>query len=334
MVKVSVIVPIYGVAQFIEKCIRSLMAQTLQEMEFLVVDDHGPDNSMDIARKVVDGHPRKEQFKFLRPEHNLGAGMARNYALTYAQGEYVAFVDGDDFIGEEMYAEMYAEAKRADSELCCCMIQKDYQDGRKGTIMRNPHVPAGKLTSDSRNYLLTHYVSMFTSFVFRRDLLLGYEIRFPGNHLAEDSFFISCALMTASSIAYVDKPFYHYVIRDGSACTTKDDCKYKNRLAVFDKLLQYAKEYHVYDNYSDAVDYVYIKKGYLSSVLCYVLNAEHVSKTVIQQIRNHFLSQVPAYRSNRYFTGGVRVLDTLIHFVPFLSVPILRWYAKYKNIVS
>ncbi|MBQ3949113.1 MAG: glycosyltransferase family 2 protein, partial [Bacteroidales bacterium] len=91
MIKVSVILPVYGVAEYIEKCAQSLLNQTLQEMEFIFVDDHGPDNSIELVQKMIADHPRKQQFVFLKPEHNLGAGMARTYAIPKAQGEYIAF---------------------------------------------------------------------------------------------------------------------------------------------------------------------------------------------------------------------------------------------------
>ena len=94
MIKISVILPVYGVAQYIEKCTKSLLDQTLQDMEFIFVDDHGPDNSIELVQKMIENHPRKEQFVFLKPEHNLGAGMARNYAIPKAKGEFNTSVVG------------------------------------------------------------------------------------------------------------------------------------------------------------------------------------------------------------------------------------------------
>lgn len=334
MIKVSVILPVYGVAEFIEDCTRSLLSQTLDEMEFLFVDDHGPDNSIELAQKVIENSPRKEQFHFLRPDKNLGAGMARNYAIPFAQGEYIAFVDSDDTIDAHMFEELYAEAKRLDSDLCCCQMQKYFMDGTKGDIMQNPHVEPGELTHEKRSFILTHYVSLFASFLFRRSMVVENDIHFPEDRAADDSFFVSSAWMVARSVAYVDKPFYHYLIRPGSVCTTKDSNKYQKRVNVFNKLLQYSKDHNVYEQYKDELDFMYIKKGYLSSVINYVTNSLQPLPSTITSIRKQCLEQVPDYRDCRYFKGAIKMLDTLVKCCPKCAIPVLRWYAKKKNIIS
>ena len=123
--KVSVILPVYGVVKYIEKCTQSLLEQTLDDIEFIFVDDHGPDDSIEIAKRVISGHKRESQFIFLKPEHNMGAGMARNFAIPHATGEYLAFVDSDDWIEPTMFEELYNEAKKHDNaDLCYC------QDGK------------------------------------------------------------------------------------------------------------------------------------------------------------------------------------------------------------
>lgn len=334
MIKVSVILPVYGVAQFIEDCTRSLLAQTLDDMEFLFVDDHGPDNSIELAQKVIAGHPRANQFHFLRPEHNLGAGMARNFAIPHAQGEYIAFVDSDDTIDPDMFSQLYAEAKRVDADLCCCQMQKYFMDGTTGDIMQNPHVEPGELTHDKRAFILTHYVSLFASFIFRRSLVIDNDIHFPEDRAADDSFFVSSAWMTAKSVAYVDKPFYHYLIRPGSVCTTKDSVKYQKRVNVFNKLLDYSKQHGVYDQFKDEIDYLYFKKGYLSSVINYVTNSLKPSPATIRSIRTDCLAQIPDYKQCHYYKGAVVCLDKLVALTPCLSILVLRWYAKKKNIIS
>ena len=85
MAKVSIIIPVYNVEKFIGKCTQSLLAQTLDDMEVFFVDDHCPDNSMEVARQCVADSPRKDQFHFIQTPHNMGAGMARNRALSAAR---------------------------------------------------------------------------------------------------------------------------------------------------------------------------------------------------------------------------------------------------------
>ena len=301
MIKVSVILPVYGVAEYIVKCTQSLLAQTLQEMEFLFVDDRGPDNSIELLKQTIAGHPREKQFRILTPEHNLGAGMARNFAIPEAKGEYIAFVDSDDWVEPDMFERLYNHAKeQGGTDLCICQASKDYLDGTPSEILKNPEVAEGEFSHIKRAFFLTHYVSYFWTFIYSRELIEKRVIRYPEDRSADDSFFLACALMTAKSIARVDMPFYHYLIRPGSVCTTKDSVKYKKRLAVFSKLMAYAKEQGVYDELKQELDFLYIKKGYISSLVNYVVNALEPRKEVYAEIYQALLAEVPDYKKNAF----------------------------------
>lgn len=337
MIKVSVILPVYGVADYIVKCTESLLAQTLQEMEFLFVDDRGPDNSIELLKQTIKDHPRKKQFRILTPEHNLGAGMARNFAIPEAKGEYIAFVDSDDWIEPDMFERMYRRAKEhGDSDLCMCQASKDYLDGTPSIVLKNPDVEEGEFLHEKRAFFLTHYVSYFWTFIYKREMIEKHEIRYPEDRSADDSFFLACALMTAKSIARVDAPFYHYLIRPGSVCTTKDSVKYKKRLMVFSKLMAYAKEQGVYEKFKPEIDFLYIKKGYISSLVNYVTNALEPKKEVFVEIYETLIHEVPNYIDNRYLKRNtiLSILIYLCHTCPRLATYILRYYAKRNNIVS
>lgn len=337
MIKVSVILPVYGVADYIVKCTESLLAQTLQEIEFLFVDDRGPDNSIELLKQTIKGHPREKQFRILTPEHNLGAGMARNYAIPEAKGEYIAFVDSDDWIEPDMFERMYNRAKeQGGTDLCMCQASKDYLDNTPSQILTNPDVEEGEFTKEKRAFFLTHYVSYFWTFIYKRELVAQRDIRYPEDRSADDSFFLACALMTAKSIARVDAPFYHYLIRPGSVCTTKDSVKYKKRLTVFSKLMAYAKEQGVYESYKPEIDFLYIKKGYVSTLVNYVVNALEPKKEVFEEVYQTLLTEVPDYKQNEYVKGKMplKVLLYICHKCPKTSTCILRYYAKRNNIVG
>lgn len=337
MLKVSVILPVYGVAAYIEKCVQSLLNQTLQEMEFLFVDDYGPDNSIELLKQMIAGHPREKQFRILTPEHNMGAGMARNFAIPEAKGEYIAFVDSDDWIEPEMFETLYTAAKAQNADLCYSQEYKDYEDHSAETaILRNPIVEPGEFSYEKKAFFLTHYVSYFTSFIFKRSFIEHRDIRFPEDRSADDSFFLACALMTAESIARVDTPFYHYLIRPGSVCTTKDSVKYKKRLIVFSKLMAYAKEQCVYNLLKQELDFLYIKKGYISSLVNYVVNALEPRKEVFAEIYQALLTEVPDYKKNIYLHKSkvVQMMIRLCVSCPLLAIPLLRFYAKRNNIVG
>lgn len=334
MVKVSVILPVYGVAQYIGKCTQSLLDQTLQEMEFIYVDDHGPDNSMELVRQMIENHPRKDQFVFLKPEHNVGAGMARNFAIPQAKGEYIAFVDSDDWVEPTMFEELYREAQaQGGVDLCYGQAAKDYLDGKPTEILKNPEVEPGALTREKRCYFLQHYVSLFWTFLFKREMIEKYGIRYPESRSADDSYFVTASLLLASSVAHVDKPFYHYLIRPGSVCTTKDSTKYQKRLATFRSLMAFLKEKGVYADYKDEIDFIYFKKGYLTSVFNYVYNSLEPKPDTVREIRKEMLEQLPDYAQNPYIRKkcAVRLLDRLLHCCPGLALKLIPVYIRKTN---
>jgi glycosyltransferase involved in cell wall biosynthesis len=333
MAKVSIIIPVYNVEKFIGKCTQSLLAQTLDDMEVFFVDDHCPDNSMEVARQCVADSPRKDQFHFIQTPHNMGAGMARNYALPQTTGEYIAFVDSDDWVEPTMFEDLYERARKNDSDLCYCQAIKDFDDGKSSEILKNPDMAEGEITHDKRAFFLTHYVSLFWTFIYKRSLIMDNDIRYPEERCADDSFFVSCCLFTAQSSAHVDKPFYHYLIRANSIVTTKNPTKYKKRITVFNKLMDFAKNKGVYEEFKPEIDFLYIKKGYLVSAFNYVMNVDKPCKEELKRIQQEVEQLIPGYRQNCYFcqNKAARFSDFMVGTMPSLALLLVPVYVKHTG---
>ena len=161
--KVSVIVPVYNVADKISVCLDSLCAQDLDGVQVILVDDHGTDNSMDVVRAYADAHPEMS-FVFADNGKNKGPGAARNLGLKYAVGEFVAFVDSDDRIEPDFCSSLYNAAVSVGAQMAYCHISMDYPDGRC-EIKKNPIVPDGEF---DRHRFLSRYRSYFTTFIYSR----------------------------------------------------------------------------------------------------------------------------------------------------------------------
>lgn len=119
--KVSIVVAIYNVAQYIEDCVRSLCRQTLDDIEIILVDDCSPDNSIELAMRVLEEFPhRKPQVKVVRHEKNTGSKEVRKDGVAQADGEYIIHVDGDDYADERMAELMYSKAVETDADIVIC----------------------------------------------------------------------------------------------------------------------------------------------------------------------------------------------------------------------
>lgn len=213
---VSVIVPIYNVECFIEKCVISLMEQTLTNIEYIFVDDCTPDNSIIILKKILKKYPhRLEQVKVIVHDHNKGLPAARNTGLEYAVGKYIYHCDSDDYIEKEMLEQMVNEAEDKQADMVWCDFWLTYEN--KERYMQQPlytmseealkGVLSGKMKYNVWNKLVRH------------SLYLDNHIDFPSGHgMGEDMTMIKL-LTVAKKIAYVPRAFYHYIRTNVSAFT-------------------------------------------------------------------------------------------------------------------
>jgi glycosyltransferase involved in cell wall biosynthesis len=131
MYSVSVIIPIFNTSEYIERCARSIMEQTLANIEYIFVDDCTPDNSMDILDAVLSEYPdRRQNIKILHHPMNKGLSAARNTGLDNATGEYIGWVDSDDWVEKNMFEKMYAAATEQHADIVCCDIFRDSLGGQ------------------------------------------------------------------------------------------------------------------------------------------------------------------------------------------------------------
>ena len=213
--KVSIIIPIFKVRNFIERCVCSLFEQTLKEVEYIFVDDASPDDSIDILKSCIGRYPeRKNQVIILTHEQNQGLPAARNTGLAVATGEYVFHCDSDDFVDKDMLEEMYKAAKEKDADMVYCDFYLSFEKNER--YMSNPVYK----TADSmlRQGLLGGNMkyNVWNKLV-RRSLYTDNDILFPAGHaMGEDMTMIRLAAC-AKSVAYVPKAFYHYVKLNANA---------------------------------------------------------------------------------------------------------------------
>ena len=154
MPKVSIIVPVYNVEKYIEKCLESLVNQTLEDIEIIIVNDGSKDNSKEIVKQYLEKYP--EKMVYLEKE-NGGLSDARNFAIPYAKGEYVAFLDSDDYVELNMYEDMYKIAKNEDSDMVECDFIWEYPNKSKidtGELYHGKHEMLEKIRVVAWNKLI------------------------------------------------------------------------------------------------------------------------------------------------------------------------------------
>lgn len=207
-VKISVIVPFYGVEKYISRCAGSLMLQTMKDdIEFIFVNDATKDNSLNILKKVLSEYPeRKEQVKILYHERNKGLPAARNTGLAAARGKYIYHCDSDDYLEKDALEVLYRKAEKNGSDIVWGDFYEIMTDGN-----RYKKQPAYSTSFDAVKGMLTGDMdyNVWNKLV-RRDLYLANNISFPSGYAMGEDLTMIMLFSSALNVAYVSKPVYYY----------------------------------------------------------------------------------------------------------------------------
>lgn len=209
--KVSVIVPVYKVERWIERCARSLMEQTLAEAEFIFVDDCSPDGSITVLERVLEEYPqRKGQVNVIRHTENRGVSVSRQDGLDAATGEYVIHADPDDRVEPEMLERLYEKAKAEDADMVICdFYQVNPKTGRKRLFAQRPEVLDAETVQ--RQLFQNLHGSVWNKLV-RLEVIRKANVRFPEDYaFCEDLTFNAELLNQPLKITYLPEAFYNYV---------------------------------------------------------------------------------------------------------------------------
>ncbi|MGI6254827.1 MAG: glycosyltransferase family 2 protein [Acutalibacter sp.] len=212
MVKVSVIIPVYGVEAFLERAVDSALAQTLEEKEIILVDDGSPDGCPAICDRYAREYPGL--VRVLHQE-NQGLGMARNAGAAMARGEYLAFLDSDDTVEPEMYQALYEKAVSGGYDMVMCDVHILYVDEGRETVVKS--YPREEV--DLGDYIATgNNITYSVNKLFRRSI--WQEHRYE-RMLFEDIALIPALVTRCRSLGYVPQAFYNYYRRGGTISTTQ-----------------------------------------------------------------------------------------------------------------
>lgn len=217
MPRVSVIVPVYNALPYLSECLGSILAQTLEDIEILCVDDGSTDGSLE----VLDDYAARDMRLTVIRQENAGAGAARNTGLLVSRGEYLSFLDADDFFEPSMLEEAYQKCVEDDADICVYGARRfDVSTGefvRADWLLRSAQLPDSTPFSyeDMLDHILVFVSPAPWNKMFRREFVTGEKLRFQEVKRANDLFFTRLALIKAQRITVVDKILVNYRVGSG-----------------------------------------------------------------------------------------------------------------------
>lgn len=227
MIKVSVIIPVYRVENFISRCAATLFEQTMQDVEFIFVNDASPDNSMMQLEQTISKYPwRMSQIKILHHEENKGLPAARNTGLLVAEGEYILHCDSDDYVDSEMLETLYDTASKYDIDIVWCdwFLSLAHSE-------RYMHQPSFSKPIEAVKAMLGGGMkyNVWNKLV-RRSLYRDNRIEFPAGYGMGEDMTMIILFAKAKNIKYIPQAFYHYVKTNSSAFSQTYSEKHQNEL--------------------------------------------------------------------------------------------------------
>lgn len=251
--KVSIIIAVYNCEKYIEVCARSLFEQTLDNIEYIFVNDATPDNSLNILERIIGEYPkRKLLVKIINLEKNGGVSNARRIGIEHATGEYVIHTDSDDRVDLDMYERLYLKAKETNADIIGCNFRHEFTD-----IQYDFHQQYADTMEENISRLINGKIfpSLCTSLT-RRSLIEDNGITFPvGLNMGEDLFFNLQLYLHAKKIVSLDWAPYHYRHTEDSSCVQRTRKSIDSDIAIAGLIERLMIEHNLYEKYAKDIEY-------------------------------------------------------------------------------
>ena len=322
MMKVSILVPVYGVEKYIAQCAQALFGQTYDDIEYVFVDDCTPDNSVAVIQQVLAEYPhREQQVHIVHHDHNRGLGAARKTALEASTGDFVINVDSDDYLALDAVEKLVTCQQQTNADIVSGNYSSHFEDG---TIVLRPEPHLDRNTALKlmlmQHTLLPHiWARLIRKAVYTKHGIESIE----GINMAEDMALTPRLIHAANKMAYVDDSVYFY--RDDSSAST-----FANHLST-KHVLSYVKANETLWQYFSAND---PKQDFLFALETGMLNVHYQALAV--GIGRQQIADILSYRPQMLFFKCLQGLLAHQQMLPLLRFAYLtvKWCYKKKLIAS
>ncbi len=316
-IKVSIIIPVFNTAKYLHRLIESLLNQTLDDIELIFINDGSTDESQSILENYA---LLKSRFTVINRE-NEGVSCARNFGLSIAKGEYIGFVDSDDFVDLNMFSILYSKAKQTDSDVVCCGYFYFWENKKKQMCDVEEMTISNEVAI---SYLLDNEVIGMSACckLFRRSIL--FNTKFPENiKINEDRLFVFRSFTNAKNVTIIGDPLYYYCVNKVSSSHDSFKSSPLDGLRVSREMYEIINiEYPriISNSYADVV-----KTSFLILISMYKSNS-HLSFSdefieAVNVIKNSNLRQVRVHISRKiyfqllmikYYEPGYRLIKRIL----------------------
>ena len=304
--KLSVSVPVYNMAADgkLEYCLDSLLHQTLTDMEVIAVDDASTDNSGEILRRYQQQYPKRFVAEFLPENHRQGG--AKNRGLSISRGEFIGFVDSDDWVTPDCFEQLVRRAEETGADVAGCDFCYAYSKGMEPgeRIPCNRPEQTGILDHDKKVSLFLHPGALVTK-IYRRELFEMAPFAFPEHMFFEDNATGVELLRRATHFEYIEKPLYFYFQHSASTVhvVTKERCE--NRMEAMRIMVRYARENGYFEEFREILEYKFTNLFYQNTLFSYMQGCRHIDPFFVRRMGREMREYFPRFQENPYYAAEV-----------------------------
>lgn len=290
MPKLSIIVPVYNVGTLFKRCIGSIINQSFKNIEIIVIND----GSTDDFHKIFLPYSNETAIRLFENKSNCGLGFSRNIGIASAQGDYLTFVDSDDWIDLDMYKVMMLEIEEKNPDVAICGIKNEFENyissEDRYTYMFENIIDKEKAlallsNSESNNSMISPVV---WNKIYRTDIILNNNIRFINNSYWEDDIFTYQFFINADKISLVPDVYYHYYQREKSITNDFSKKHIDDLIAAFRELQLYLQNQNLWDVHQKYFQH-YFDRAITS--MCKMLFQNEKSSTIQKKYILYFYEQ-------------------------------------------
>ncbi|NDP19856.1 MAG: glycosyltransferase family 2 protein [Paludibacter sp.] len=320
--KVSILVPIYNVSSYIKRCAISLFEQTLEDIEYIFIDDASPDDSINILEQLIEKYPnRKNQVKIIRHAKNRGLAATRNTAINASSGEYIAVIDSDDYIELNMIEKLY---KKAITENADIVVSDYYMEYQHTTVKKYDYVSEVKEENFKNIIIYDKTCTMLWNKLVIRSLYERADCRVPENlNYYEDRYVMTRLYYFASKIVKINEAFYHYTQYNIHAITkTNNKMHFENVLQFWSEFDQFLKSKKLYEKYKQTMELPKVQS-----------KVRLIIDTRSYQLRKKFGDIFKEEEKNclKYFSFGEKLMLILVRYKMYVLAHLFHNYLFIKS---
>lgn len=302
----SIIVPVFNMAAEgkLEYCLDSLVNQTITDYEIIAVDDCSTDNSLEILRSYEKKYSSK--FKVIASVENRKQGGAKNLGLEQAKGDWIGFIDSDDWVTPDFYEKLLRSAEETGADIAGCDYHLTYEHSMKigQVVHNNKPEQAGSLNKEKYRSLILDSGSLVVK-IYKRHIIFDFPNRFPEHIFYEDNAISNSWMLRAKRFAYLQEPLYYYYQHDTSTVHTITKERCEDRMEAARVMVREAGEFGFLEEYYPEIESSFTTLFYVNTLFSYMAGVKKKEFGFIRELGKEMKETFPGFMENPYYQERV-----------------------------